>query len=327
MNPKLSIIIPVYNVEKYLKRCLDVLCSNQYTSDYEIILVDDGSNDKSSQVCTQYSKKFKNIFFVSQSNQGVSVARNKGIEISNGDFLCFVDPDDLVDNQYLKKIFSVLNDNYEIFFFAYKNVYKGREELKKYPQEGPYDKKKFVNNFESLFLTDMFYTVWNKVYKKSFLIKNKIYFENYSFGEDTRFNFKCYELVDSIFLSNKLIYSYYVRRGGSVTSKFSIVDFEMQIDEIKKMQELLKVFGRKNAYLISKLSGKIIVNACNSVCYQKSKTSKKNITIIKILTNNFVKNYLLNYKKFNLWIFLLKYKFVHTYILFRKFVSLFKEIF
>ena len=101
----ISIIVPIYNVEKYLPQCLDSLISQTYR-DIEIILVDDGSPDKCPEICDAYAKKDARIKVVHQINGGVSSARNTGLKASRGEYIGFVDPDDWLDRDYLKKLYE-----------------------------------------------------------------------------------------------------------------------------------------------------------------------------------------------------------------------------
>lgn len=110
MKPELSIIVPVYNVEKYLKQCLDSLLSQEYDS-YEIILVDDGSEDKSSLICDEYAKRFPKVVVIHQANRGVSDARNRGILTARGKYIAFVDADDFVSPEMYKRLIEVLESS------------------------------------------------------------------------------------------------------------------------------------------------------------------------------------------------------------------------
>ena len=95
MTPLLSVIVPVYNVEKYLSRCIDSILSQTFT-DFELILVDDGSPDNCGSICDEYAKKDKRIIVIHQQNRGVSSARNKGLDIARGEYVTFVDSDDQI---------------------------------------------------------------------------------------------------------------------------------------------------------------------------------------------------------------------------------------
>lgn len=113
--PLISVIIPVYNVEKYLERCISSLTRQTYRN-IEIILIDDGSTDGSARICDEFESKNKNVKVIHQPNMGVSIARNKGIALSKGDLISFVDADDYVTEEYLEYLFSLFTSEKDISF-------------------------------------------------------------------------------------------------------------------------------------------------------------------------------------------------------------------
>ena len=129
MTPKISFIIPVYNVEEYLGQCLDSVLAQSY-EDFEAICIDDGSTDSSLNILKKYEKKDKRIKIISQKNQGVSVARNAGLDAARGEYISFVDSDDAIDAEFIKTMLTALEENPQADF-AWVDVQKGSE-LKKY---------------------------------------------------------------------------------------------------------------------------------------------------------------------------------------------------
>ena len=107
--PEFSVIIPVYNVEKYLGKCIDSILAQTFR-DYELILIDDGSLDKSGEICEQYAMKDSRIVVVHQKNGGVSAARNTGIDKAQGRYITFIDSDDSVENNYLSSMYTISED-------------------------------------------------------------------------------------------------------------------------------------------------------------------------------------------------------------------------
>lgn len=160
---KLSVIVPIYNVEKFLRRCIDSIINQSY-SNLEIILVDDGSTDKSGRICDEYSKIDLRIKVVHLDNGGVSRARNIGISLSTGEYLSFVDSDDYISSEmYEKMIYILENENLEIVscgaYIVKNNKILGRQgsgKLKIYSKE----------EILPLVLQDYNNTVWDKVYKR-----------------------------------------------------------------------------------------------------------------------------------------------------------------
>lgn len=126
---KVSFIIPVYNVEKYVAQCIESLCE-QKEKNIEIILIDDGSTDSSLKICKEYKERDDRIKVIYQVNQGACVARNKGLVEAKGDWICFVDGDDWVEKNICSDISPYMDQDYDIIFFSYNKIYGNRK--KKY---------------------------------------------------------------------------------------------------------------------------------------------------------------------------------------------------
>ena len=123
MNPLISLVIPVYNVEKYLDKCMESVLAQTYDN-YEVILVDDGSTDNSGKMCDEYAERDSRVTVYHQKNSGVSVARNVGIENAKGEFISFIDSDDWVDESYLEKLVNAqIKYNADLTICEYTNVY------------------------------------------------------------------------------------------------------------------------------------------------------------------------------------------------------------
>lgn len=186
---KYSIIVPVYNCEIYLKRCVDSII-NQETKNIEIILVDDGSSDSSPLICDEYSSKYNFIKTIHQKNSGVSEARNNGIKKSLGKYICFLDSDDYLAENYFNEINKILKEkpNTELINFGF---YSDVDDLslKTISSDKVNYENKFYSNHEeikddfvNLWDKSMLYNVWNKVYLKSIIEENKILYPNFFWG-------------------------------------------------------------------------------------------------------------------------------------------------
>jgi len=185
MNIKVSIIVPVYNVEKYLRQCLDSLI-NQTLQEIEIICVDDGSTDNSSNILSDYAQKDSRIIVHRQENQGLANARNAGLKLANGEYIGFVDSDDFVDIDFFEKLYQAASsDNADIARALYKYHYPDSEKLDLY-----LDKiiKQRIKQKKTLGINDHTVVVWNAIYRKKFLSDNGImYFDNLRSSEDISF--------------------------------------------------------------------------------------------------------------------------------------------
>lgn len=129
ITPKISCIVPVYNVEKYLRRCVDSILNQTFT-DFELILVDDGSPDNSPAICYEYAVKDSRIKVIHKVNGGVSSARNVGLDVAKGEWICFVDSDDLIEADYMQKMYEAAINNNSDFIMCGIQQIAGYETLK-----------------------------------------------------------------------------------------------------------------------------------------------------------------------------------------------------
>ena len=175
----LSIIIPVYNGEKCIARCLDsILGQDCLDIPFEIIIIDDGSKDKTSEICKIYKKQHDNITIIFQKNSGVSVARNKGIEIAKGEWITFCDCDDTVSQHWIKDLNLKENQQYDLISVGFSCndwLYNGPKQV---IIEGNIFNHSSISHFvKILFQKNMLGFVWNKIFKASILKQNKIQFD------------------------------------------------------------------------------------------------------------------------------------------------------
>lgn len=174
---KTSFIIPVYNAEKTLSYCLDSIL-NQTDQDFEIILVNDGSVDKSQEIIERYKKKYPNkIKAYTQKNSGIATTRNNGIKYSSGKYLFFIDNDDYIDPDYVETFVNEIEERKcDVVIGGYRRVTEEGEVLyQKQPIDSPWSKYMFI-------------TPWGRVYRKDALVKNNISFLNLNIGEDIGLN-------------------------------------------------------------------------------------------------------------------------------------------
>ena len=171
--PKISIIVPVYNVEKYLSVCLDSLLSQTLT-DIEIICVNDGSTDGSLHILSEYAKHDSRIMLINKANEGAAAARNTGMIAAHGEYIGFVDSDDWVDKDYFEKLYhEAVVKNADIARAPYNYSYRDYEIEERNLK--PVIKEKYSNN-ENLDVNDHSVVIWNAIYKKDFLKRNNIMF-------------------------------------------------------------------------------------------------------------------------------------------------------
>ena len=197
-KPCISVIIPVYNVEKYLRQCLDSVV-NQTLKDIEIICVDDGSTDGSLKILKDYAVKDSRIKIIKQKNKGAATARNKGLENSKGEFLYFIDSDDYLEFDAFEKIYKKITEtNAEICVFKNGKYHQATGTLEPCDWENSIlniPKKETFNKYDipKVFFQFCNVPAWSKMYKASFVKNNRIRFQNLKTCNDVYFN--CITLV------------------------------------------------------------------------------------------------------------------------------------
>ncbi len=251
---KYSIIIPVYNVEKYLKRCLDSLVGQSYEN-IEIIAVDDGSKDNSLNILQEYEKKYKNIIVVSQKNQGSFMARTNGIKIATGDYCLFVDSDDWINNDTIEKINRYITEykNVDIikFRFVYEPSKKIQTEYSKNNHILSEEEKKEI--YRDLLLTTKYNNLCNEVFKrKLYSVDNLILDRRISYGEDLLVNLNIFYRAKKIVLINDPLY-HYLLNDDSITHKVTPDNIARNItDNIAVNKERLNYIKKYNVSIQEK---------------------------------------------------------------------------
>ena len=319
---KYSVIIPVYNVEKYIDRCLKSIISQNY-DDLEIIVIDNGSTDSSGIICDTYASEYSNISVYHIENHGVGAARNFGLSKARGEFIYFVDSDDyLVGNLFADFADKLVSDLDLVVFCSYNSfeedlTEKSRTE-KSLPFKGNYDKDGFIKIFKELFLSDMLYTVWNKIYRREFLLENNLSFEQYELGEDVRFNLNVYRNVNRIFLSQDSYYVYVIGRKGSAMSSYNPKRIQYQLQELKMVDSLLSDWYLDSFDLDQTIKARILMSNIYNISKQNTQFSSKVEYVKDICENKDIKsfihteendlkpfiNYLLKQKRYSTVLFL-----------------------
>lgn len=226
-NPLISVIIPVYNAAPYLRRCLDSVRQQSYTN-IEIIVVDDGSKDESGKICDEYAQSDSRIQIIHQENAGVSTARNKGLDEAKGNWICFVDSDDYVSNDYVKEMVNVSIETDIVLMNCFLE--------KKFPV-GTYCGKQIVDAYLSkdVAASSMPFC---KLFKRDIILRNNIRFdENIHMGEDALFLLKYLQYCNTISLTECIGSYIYSQTAGSLSSKY--YSFESEYECFKKWKELL----------------------------------------------------------------------------------------
>lgn len=234
---KISVIIPVFKAEKYLKRCLDSLVGQSFDN-YEVIIVDDGSTDKSSAICDEYAEKYDYFFVYHKKNEGVSKARQDGLYLAKGDFVIYTDPDDWVEPDYLSSLYNkAISENSDMvicdFYAEYENnsLYLAQE----------------PTHLDNITVRDEFFPfhngcTWNKLIRRKLIINNNVAFPlGVRFCEDLYFN--CSLLLNDIRISyvKKALYHYdQIVNSNSLVRYYDDSTYEHDIALLDKFIELFK---------------------------------------------------------------------------------------
>lgn len=242
---KLSIIIPVYNVEKYLRACLDsVFKQKGDSSDYEVIVVNDGSPDNSKAIIDEYSLIYSNIVVINQNNRGLSAARNAGLRIANGEYVWFVDSDDSITPNavdYLKK--EIEKEKCEVYVFSIIKVLESDGTM--HNTNNTFISSKY-NKYYNYIADGLFYhrkipigTSQKNIFLRKFLLDHNLFFTEGIYHEDMEFFIRVLISAKRIKPLNAHLYNYLIRTGGSITtSKISVKHVNDRLKIINLLNEM-----------------------------------------------------------------------------------------
>lgn len=249
MNKKMSIIIPVYNVEKWLGECLESLINQTY-SNIEIILINDGSTDNSFEICEQYAKKDQRIQVYSQANQGQAVARNYGLRKSSGDYVIFMDSDDyLCDLNILEKFNYIFENNRcDVIYTSYcrfeDNTGKIIEDLLLNTTKEEFNELTGYKLIELLISRKSYHHApYLKICKMSFLKENQIEFKEGYFHEDFEWTAKVFSYAHYVYPYFQRWYMRRMRENSTITTKNEAIVIKKATDRIKLAYELANYFS------------------------------------------------------------------------------------
>lgn len=321
---KISVILPVYKVEKWLNRCLESIV-NQTFKNLEIILVDDGSPDNSGKLCDEWATKDKRIKVIHKENGGVSSARNIGIDKATGDYITFVDPDDYIDlTMYEKLLKRDVNNEADIIMCGFSRSYEDGQiicenelNLLKCENESIlpyffYGGREVKNS--QVYTSHIMGCVWRSLFKKNIIGKTR--FDNLSMCEDVLFCIKIYEKVPIVKVVNENLYYYFQSAEGvtrNVNGKmitnlknFSIASYDIISTLLSKKDFELAKFHiyQLNASAIARCEDKALVNSFKKDDFFNKLNKRCNYKEYQRQTKGFkykLINFILHYKLFGLY--------------------------
>ena len=241
-----SVIVPIYNIEKYLKRCIDSVISQSFT-DYELILVDDGSPDNCPRICDEYAENDSRIKVIHKPNGGLVSARQAGISVATGDYVFHLDGDDAILPDALESAYEIIKDTgADMVCFSHKICKDGEitETVDDLAEEGLYNKadleeKLYPNLLSNENMRNLFYFLWGKAIKRELATKHQLAVNSSIYmGEDVLGSTPCYLEAELVYMSRKPIYLYTVRTD-SLTTNFKtrqMAEISHVVDGLNNLQ-------------------------------------------------------------------------------------------
>ena len=293
--PKVSVIVPVYNVEKYIEKCLQTLV-NQTLEDIEIIIVNDGSTDNSTKIATEYKKKYPNkVVYLEKENGGLSDARNYGIPYATGDYIAFLDSDDYVEIDLYEKMYNkAIQTNADMvecdFYWEYSDTKKVHDQNANYKNESDmYANARVV--------------AWNKLYKREVIINSGIEFPKGLRYEDLEFFYKILPKLNKIeYIREPLIH--YIQRNNSITyvQNEKTRDIFIILDNILKYYKengLYEKYSQELEYMYTRILFASSLKRMTKIGNEKVRKQCLKETFDKVYTTfpNWKKNKILNSSK------------------------------
>jgi glycosyltransferase EpsH len=315
-NITLSIVVPVYNSEKYLSKCLDTIINQTYKN-IEILLIDDGSTDRSKEIIHSYMEKDPRIIAFFCENKGVSSARNLGIKNSSGAYITFVDSDDWVDlNLYNEAIKKAEKNNCDIVLYSFTKEFNSSPKINEvlpFKSEEILDKDRIYNDlilnlisYEDETKESIMGAIWRCVFKSDLIKSNNICFDtDMHYAEDLIFCLNTFKLSNSIYILNKPFYHYRFSES-SVTAAYKSNHFERQLLVYNKIKHVFNnsidesLNNRMNIMML-----RYIINGITHVCNTDSTFAHKYKLVKRILNDEkskaIRKNYNIKTRKYKIF--------------------------
>ncbi len=281
----LSVIVPVYNVEKYLAKCIDSIIGQNFES-FEILLINDGSTDSSQFICEQYSSKDSRIKIINQENQGLSEARNTGIYHAKGTYLWFVDGDDWIAENAVNTLYEVSKTlDYDLISFSFTEYF---EDLGTFSDPRNVQEIHAKTGVDFIKQSKFFFTsACVNIYRNEFLKINRFSFKKNQIHEDDYFNLSCFGKVKNVVKIPLSLY-FYRRRVNSLTTDLSATAIEKRILSYVSLINLCGVIEDLDSFFLKSKSDeyKIILLNLLDEYTTKSKSLKKKVYMIRYVKKN-----------------------------------------
>lgn len=324
-NALVSLIVPIYNAEEYLTNCIDSILKQTYNN-IELVLVNDGSIDRSGLICEEIRAKDSRVKVIHTKNSGPSAARNSGILVSEGDFLQFVDADDHIDNTMVHELLSVCDKKVDLVLCGY---YKNGVESKQIipNSEGVYTLTEFMTRFPKLFKQNFINSPGNKLYRTNIIKENAIKFNaNINNGEDLLFNIEYIKQCRFISSVKLPLYHYNILANpSSLTKEYKENFFESRKLIFKNLKDLLEDYTKELPHikkLLEDTYSEYLLSSITNLFHAESQLNRdeKRKQLSEIMEDKWVVENIENIEKNKLRgiiiRFLLKHKLVFIILLF-----------
>ncbi|MEG1846651.1 MAG: glycosyltransferase family 2 protein, partial [Oscillospiraceae bacterium] len=292
---KVSVIMPVYNVEGYVGRAIESI-QKQTFSDWEFFVVDDGTPDKSGEICDKYAEKDSRLHVIHKENGGAPSARNVAIDLAKGKYMYFMDSDDWAEPTMLEDMVKIAEENDRQLVVSGYYIDTYYNDTEKFTQEQEYKDKvyssqeEFRQDAHNLFDQNLLYTPWNKLFSGDYIRNNKLYFPQ-TFWDDFPFNLSVLQDVERVAVTSKKYYHFIRQRAESETAKYRSDMYDKREEESQWMIDLYKHWGvssdASKEFLERRYIERIvgcIENVTNKNCTLSSSEKKEQIK--KMISNN-----------------------------------------
>lgn len=330
INPSVSIIVPVYNASSTLYRCIDSILAQNF-SDFELLLINDGSKDNSGVICDEYVAKDPRVRVIHKENGGVSSARNLGLDNAKGEWIAFVDSDDWVAVDYIKNLYSHTTDNIDLVVSFPTYIYNdGSSKIPKYKE-----KRVCEHNFEKIFVEHSMHqntSPWSKLFRKKLIEENKIRFcEEMHIGEDLLFLYNFMLVSIRIYISSETDYMYSYDLTSSLTKRVN--SFKSEYTGYANIKQVVnKLITIRNIRLDASLQrlgwvvGFYTRNVLNALYHDNTIDRKHRMEILKDMdAEPYIKYLNITARKERFLILLLKNRLYFFYDLVRIVVAVLKK--
>lgn len=256
----ISVIVPVYNAEKVIGKCIESLVEQTYKN-LEILLVNDGSKDKSLKICNMYAEKYSNIIVINQDNKGVGIARNKGLELSKGEYICFVDADDYVDAQYIELLYhNMIQNNAELSICGYKEV---KDNTILSSTAGSIQIMNQQDAMLELLKVDSFRGyVWNKLFRADIIRSQNIIFDvSIALWEDVLFVFQYLTSCKTVIYDASPVYNYVFMDNSASHMDNHVIGVDKSYDAILAKNRISEILPEEYSEVKALLSGRYLSSA------------------------------------------------------------------